>query len=147
MSNPETGPLLSAGFWLHQAALTWRAELDARLRPLGLTHTQFMLLASVGWLEYLHGPPTQQEIAEQADADRMMTSKIVRTLEGRGLLTRRADESDARALRVALTTTGRGLAAQATAQAREVDALFFGPDAHTLKSTLRGLAEQRRTEG
>lgn len=139
--------MLSAGFWLHQTALAWRSELDARLRPLGLTHTQFMLLASAGWLEYLHGPPTQREVAEQAGADRMMTSKIVRTLEGRGLLTRRAHETDARAVRVALTTTGRGLVDQATTHAREVDALFFGPDATALKATLRGLAEQRRAAG
>ena len=143
MSSPETGPLLSAGFWLHQAALRWRTELDARLRPLGLTHTQFMLLASTGWLDYLHGPPTQQEVAEQAGADRMMTSKIVRTMEERGLLTRRAHETDARAVRVTLTPIGRGLIAQATAHAREVDALFFGADADTLRAVLRGLAEQR----
>jgi hypothetical protein len=29
--------MLSPGFWLHHAALAWRAELDARLRLLGLT--------------------------------------------------------------------------------------------------------------
>lgn len=49
--SADEGPLRSPGFWLHHAALTWRAELDARLRPLGLTPTQFMLLGSAGWLE------------------------------------------------------------------------------------------------
>ena len=49
--------MLSAGFWLHHAALTWRAELDGRLRPLGLSPTQFIVLAAAGWLEHVAGPP------------------------------------------------------------------------------------------
>lgn len=133
--------MLSAGFWLHHAALTWRAELDARLRPLGLTPTQFMLLASAGWLEHVDGPPTQREVAEQAGADRMMTSKVVRGLEDRGLLVRQVHESDARALRLELTTTGRDLVRRATKVAREVDTLFFGDDVASLRATLRRIAE------
>lgn len=137
-----SGPALSPGFWLHHAALTWRAELDARLRPLGLTPTQFLMLASAGWLEHLDGPPTQQAVAEQAGADRMMTSKVVRTLEERGLLERRAHESDARAVRVGLTAAGRELGARATAIARALDAELFGADATALRGTLRGIAER-----
>ena len=42
---------MSPGFWLHHAALAWRQVFDRRLRPLNLTPTQFMLLASAGgWL-------------------------------------------------------------------------------------------------
>jgi len=47
VTRAESGPLLAPGFWLQQAALSWRAELDTRLRPLGLTPTQFNVLASV----------------------------------------------------------------------------------------------------
>ncbi|MCU1685894.1 MAG: ydcH [Amycolatopsis sp.] len=144
MTDRESGPLLSAGFWLHHAALTWRAELDNRLRPLGLTPTQFLLLASVGWLEHLDGPPTQQEVARQAGADRMMTSKVVRTLEERGLVDRRAHESDARALRLALTSAGRVLTRQATAVAREVDTRFFGEESEDLRAALRSVALLRK---
>jgi len=107
VTPPESGPLLSAGFWLQQAALAWRSELEKRLHPLGLTATQFTVLGAVGWLEHTAGPPTQQEVAEQAGANRMMTSKVVRTLHQRGLLVPHAHESDARALRLALTATGR----------------------------------------
>lgn len=140
MTDQETGPLLSTGFWLHHAALTWRAELDKRLRSLGLTPTQFLLLASVGWLEHLGGRPTQQEVADQAGADRMMTSKVVRALEERGLLDRRAHESDARALCLSLTAAGRDLTRQATAVARGVDSHFFGEKPEALRNALRGVA-------
>lgn len=135
--------MLSPGFWLYHAALTWRAELDARLRPLGLSPTQFIVLAAAGWLEHVNKPPTQQEVAEQAGTDRMMTSKLMRTLEERGLVSRRAHETDARAVRVALTAAGRALVGQATGVARDVDTMIFGVDAASLRATLRRIAEHR----
>ncbi len=85
-SDPQAvGPLASPGFWLHRAGLAWLADLDQRPRPLGLAHTQFALLAA-SWLAGTQGPPTRQDVAEFAGADRMMTSKVVRALEHRGLL-------------------------------------------------------------
>ena len=75
---------MSPGFWLHHAALAWRQLFDRRLRPLNLTPTQFMLLASVGWLAASCGQqPTQQEVADHVGADRMMTSKVLQTLVDR----------------------------------------------------------------
>jgi DNA-binding MarR family transcriptional regulator len=139
----DQGPLDSPGFWLHHAALTWRAELDARLRPLGLTPTQFMVLGSAGWLERNSVPPTQQEVAEHAGADRMMTSKIVRGLDERGLLTRQPDDNDARVLRVRLTPAGRELTRQAIDAATELDAQFFGKDPEKLRATLHRIAHLR----
>ncbi|HEV7468683.1 MAG: hypothetical protein QOJ30_5742 [Pseudonocardiales bacterium] len=143
MTTPEPGPLSSAGFWLHHAALAWRADLAARLQPLGLTPTQFLHLASVAWLEDLHGPPIQQEVAEQAGADRMMTSKVVRTLAARGLVSRSPTEVDGRAVRIALTRAGREVVDSATAIAREVDARYFGDEPGPLGDQLRELAEHR----
>ncbi|MEV5576714.1 MarR family winged helix-turn-helix transcriptional regulator [Spirillospora sp. NPDC052269] len=143
MNPEESGPMLSPGFWLHHAALTWRTELDSRLRPLGLTHTQFMMLASTGWLEHTGGPPTQQQVAEQAGADRMMTSRVVRTLVERGLVTRHPDASDARTLRLALTPEGRSLTAQAVQAAQDVDAQYFEAAPDDLRTTLREIAQRR----
>ena len=82
-SEPH-GPLMSPGFWLHHAALAWRQVFDRRLRPLNLTPTQFM--ASVGWLAATSDqPPAQQEVADHAGADRMMTSKVLQALVERSL--------------------------------------------------------------
>jgi hypothetical protein len=50
------GPLRSPGYWLHHAGLAWRQEVETRLRPLGLTNTQFTLLASAHWLQNNEGP-------------------------------------------------------------------------------------------
>jgi DNA-binding MarR family transcriptional regulator len=141
--QPEEGPLLSPGFWLLQAALAWRAVLAERLGPLDLTPTQFTLLATVGWLEHTDGPPTQQAVAEHAGADRMMTSKVVRALEGRGLLRREPHPSDARSFRLTLTPAGRASTRRATTLAVEVDAALFGADAAAVRPVLRRIAEER----
>lgn len=139
----DEGPLASPGFWLHHAALTWRAELDTRLRPLSLTPTQFMLLASAGWLDRQSVAPTQQEVAEHAGADRMMTSKVLRDLDERGLLTRQPDPDDGRVLRIQLTPAGRDLTRKAIAAATDLDRTFFGTNPTSLRTTLRRIAQHR----
>ncbi len=139
-----TGPLASAGYWLHQAALAWKTELDNALKGLGLTHTQFILLATTGWLEQTTGaPPGQQEVAEGAGADRQMTSRVVRTLEERGLVARLSHESNTRAFRLTLTTDGRELTRAAITIAQQVDTRFFGADHNSLRDELRTISERR----
>ena len=124
--RPTVGPLASPGYWLHHAALAWRRELGARLRGLNLTPTQFDVLGSLSW-QSRDGEVTQQMVADFAGIDRMMTSKVVRSLEDRGLLSRATHVSDARVLVLTLTDAGRGVVRDATAEARALDRELF-PD-------------------
>jgi DNA-binding MarR family transcriptional regulator len=135
------GPLASPGFWLHHAALRWRAELDRRLREVGLTPTQFLLLASTGWVEHTQGSPTQQQVAQTAGADRMMTSKVVKNLEDAGLLRRTPDPADARAYRLQLTPAGRRTARKAIAIAAALDKELFSDSPASLREALQRIAE------
>jgi DNA-binding MarR family transcriptional regulator len=135
--------MLSPGFWLHHAALAWRAELERRLKVVGLTPTQFLVLASAGWLEHAQGAPTQQQVAEHAGADRMMTSKVLKTLLDRELLDRVVDPADARAYRLTLTLKGLKLTRQSTEIARSLDTEYFGDHPDRLRSTLRQIAQRR----
>jgi DNA-binding MarR family transcriptional regulator len=143
-SGPR-GPLASPGFWLHHAALSWRLAIDDGLRPLGLTHTQFNLLGAVSWLSQQQGPPTQQEAAALSGADRMMTSKILATLEENGLVTRTPDPHDARSKRITLTPRGKAVIHQAVQVAADVDAALFGagPGRDRLTAELRQIALAR----
>lgn len=127
MTEP-VGPLASTGYWLKLAALAWQRELEAELRPLGLTSAQFSVLAGVSWLNREAGPPTQQQVADFAGADRMMTSKILHRLQGRGLVRRSGDPADARVWRLELTASGRTLVTRSTEIARAVDRRLFGAD-------------------
>ncbi|WP_181064607.1 MarR family winged helix-turn-helix transcriptional regulator [Nocardia nova] len=137
------GPLVSPGFWLHHAALEWRATLERNLRPLGLTPTQFNLLASTGWLAHRGGLPTQQQAADMAGVDRMMASRVIRALEERGLLRRHPDPADARAFRLEITSAGRKLASTAIQVAVDTDEQIFGADADLLREHLRPIAAHR----
>lgn len=137
---------MSPGFWLHHAALAWRTLFDRRLRPLNLTPTQFMLLSSAGWLAAAgrESPagrgneaglsPTQQEVADFAGADRMMTSKVLQTLEERGLIQREADPADARVKRLRPTDQGRALIRDGIRIAVDLDEELFGSNADALRS-------------
>lgn len=143
MPEPR-GPLMSPGFWLHHAALEWRQRLDRALRPHGLTPTQFNLLASIGWLNRtLPSPPTQQQVADHAGADRMMASKVLRTLEERALVTREPDPDDARSLRLHLTDDGRHITRQAIRLAVAVDHELFGSHGERLRGQLQEIAAHR----
>ncbi|WP_158271282.1 MarR family winged helix-turn-helix transcriptional regulator [Nocardia sp. MDA0666] len=137
------GPLLSPGFWLHHAALEWRATLERNLRPLGLTPTQFNLLASTGWLARHGARPTQQQAADMAGTDRMMASRVIRVLEERGMLRRHPDTADARAFRLELTAAGRDLASAAIRVAVETDEQIFGAHGDQLREHLRPIAAHR----
>jgi DNA-binding MarR family transcriptional regulator len=122
--------------------------MDDRLRPLGLTHTQFNLLGAVSWLIRQQGPPTQQEAAELSGSDRMMTSKILAALEDNGLVSRTPDPHDARSKRITLTTHGTAVIHQAVQVAADVDAALFGagPDRDRLTAELRQITNARRID-
>jgi DNA-binding MarR family transcriptional regulator len=131
------GPGDSPGFLLWQVTRRWQRELTAALKPLGLTHVQFVLLASTWWLDR----PTQRELADQARTDPMMTSQVVRALEQRGLLERQPDPDDGRARRLVATAAGRELAERAIAVVEAADAAFFADvGSAELVATLRTLA-------
>jgi DNA-binding MarR family transcriptional regulator len=128
LRRPEgrLGPGESPGFLLWRVTLLWQRAMVSALRPLGLTHVQFVLLASAWWLTQVAGEkPTQRRLAEHAATDPMMTSQVLRILESRGLLTREVDPGDSRALRLAVTEPGTRLALEAIRVVEATDAGFF----------------------
>lgn len=120
-------PADSPGFLLWRATLRWQRMISSALAPLGLTHVQFVLLACAWWLNQAGGRPSQVEVARQAGTDVKMASEVLRSLERKGLLERRADESDARARQIVVTRKGKALAPKAIAAVEAVDSEFFEP--------------------
>lgn len=110
------------------------------LVPHDLTHVQFVLLASLWWLESHHEPPTQARLASQAGTDPMMTSQVTRKLEARGLLERAVDPADARARRLVLTRAGLALVARALTDVEASDDEYFAPLGDRRQSMLEALA-------
>jgi len=114
----------SPGFLLWHATNRWQAAQRAALKPFGLTHVQFVLLASLAWFG-ADAPVTQRELAGHAGTDPMMTSQVVRALERRRLLTRSPYPGDGRAHALAVTRAGRDLANRAIVAVEQCDERFF----------------------
>ncbi|MER5864854.1 MarR family transcriptional regulator [Kitasatospora sp. NPDC002040] len=120
-------PAESPGFLLWHATLRWQRGIATALAPLDLTHVQFVLLACTWWLNGQGEHPNQLALARQAGTDVKMTSQVLRTLEGKGLVEREVDPADTRAKRLRVTAAGAELAPRAIAAVEQVDAEFFRP--------------------
>ena len=134
----------SPGLLLWQVTHRWQAAVRAALKPHGLTHVQFVLLASLAWLEP-GGPVTQRQLADHAAADPMMTSQVIRALEQLGLVHRGEHPDDRRARALRVTPAGRALADRAVVAVEACDRRFFGVlqgETGTLAGLLRRLADQ-----
>ncbi len=145
---PE-GPAASPGFLLWHLTLRWQRAIAAVLRPLDLTHVQFVLLACAWWLDARRQFPNQRELARQAGIDVKMTSQVVRRLETKGLLRREVDQADTRARKLALTPEGASLVQRAIAEIERVDEEFFGVEIAAvtpLLQRLTGLAPEQSME-
>jgi DNA-binding MarR family transcriptional regulator len=116
----------STGLLLWQVTNRWQAAQRAALRPFGLTHVQFVLLAALTWLG-ADGEVTQRQVADFAGTDPMMTSQVVRALERRGLLAREAHRHDGRAWSLSVTDGGAELANRAIVAVEACDEGFFRP--------------------
>jgi DNA-binding MarR family transcriptional regulator len=142
IADPEESP----GFLLWHVTLRWQRDIAAALGPLGLTHVQFVLLASTWWLNRHGASPNQLSVARHAGTDVKMTSEVLRKLEVKGLITREVDPADTRARLLRVTEPGARLAQRAITAVDRVDAAFFGraPDVAALRTILRPLADRDR---
>ncbi len=123
---PDSSPVRSFGFRLWHVKHAFVRRLEAALLPLGLTHMQYVVLRAADYLAQAGERPTQARLAEGTATDRMMVSKVLRLLEGKGLVVRPIHPSDARAHHVVLTEAGRRMVARSIPLATQAQAEFFG---------------------
>ena len=130
----------SPGLLLWRAGNRWQAAQRAALKPYELTHVQFVLLASLTWLDS-EGPVTQRELADHAATDPMMTSQVLRALEARGLVERRPHPTDGRAQALLVTAEGARLANRAVVPVEACDEAYFGALGSGLPRFVRALRQ------
>jgi DNA-binding MarR family transcriptional regulator len=107
MSEPPLQPTVGYAVW--RLSMKWRAAVDTAVGPLGLTHAQYSVLASLRGLTRGGGKPSQRELADHTGLDPIYISKLARALEGAGLVARAPDPHDARAVRLTVTAEGRAV--------------------------------------
>jgi DNA-binding MarR family transcriptional regulator len=102
----QTSEQATAGSLVWRLMLKWRAAVERALAPVGLTHAQYVLLASLRGLTWHGHRPSQRELADFAGLEPVFVSKLIRALERSGLVERATHPADPRAVQLRLTEHG-----------------------------------------
>lgn len=120
-----TKPEENTGYLLWQVTMQWQLSMNRALRKMGLTLTQFSLMAGVYWLTKTNQSITQQQLANYANTDKMMTSKILTVLEKKQLIQKTNNPKDSRAKLLSITPKGTQTLREAYHIVQQVDQSFF----------------------
>lgn len=115
----------SSGFLLWQVTNLWQREIRKALEPFGITHSQFVLMASIHWLTLHKQDVTQIVLSSNTKIDPMTTSTVLRTLQAKGFIHRKEHSTDTRAKTVELTGEGKALVKEAVKAVEAFDKAFF----------------------
>jgi DNA-binding MarR family transcriptional regulator len=107
MATPTGDRRRTTGSLIWHLSLKWRSAVDRALAPLGLTHAQYVLMASLYGLTETGARPSQRELADFSGLDPMYVSKLARALEQEGLLVREPNAADPRAFHLTITERGQ----------------------------------------
>lgn len=110
----SAGP--TPGHLVWRLAMKWRTAVDRALDPLGLTHAQYVVLSSLVALD----KPSQRELADHTGLEPLYVSKLARSLEAAGFVSRTRDTVDTRTMRLALTPHGLEVVEPAIATVRSL---------------------------
>ena len=118
-------PANSSGFLLWQVYHLWHRRINSALKPLKLTHMQFVLLACTGWLTREKILLKQKQLSDFANIDVMTVSQVLRTLEKKGLVIRESHPNDPRSHSLRLSTNGAKVLERALPIVEELDSIFL----------------------
>lgn len=119
-----SGPEESLGYLLWRISTEWRSSIEATLRPLNLTHPQFVVLAATAWLTRNGQMVSQIQIGKMAGLDPNTISQILRGLETKEFIVRKRS-IDERGKNPVLTNSGSQVLAIAMPAVEKADAEFF----------------------
>lgn len=138
-----TTPEESSGFLLWQVTSRWQHDIKKTLTEFGITHTQFVLLASMLWFSDHRETVHQIKLSTHAQIDPMTTSMVVRTLESKGYVVRAGNIQDTRVKNISLTASGKKVALKAVKKVELCDQVFFavlGKETRTFNALLTKIA-------
>jgi DNA-binding MarR family transcriptional regulator len=119
--------------------------VDRVLAPLGLTHAQYTLLASLYGFSRTGAQPSQRELANWTGLEPIFVSKLARALEQAGLIERTEHPVDPRAFQLHLTDDGSDVAQRAIAIIHAFQEEFTAPIGGTESQRNRDLVRTLQT--
>ncbi|XRQ05539.1 MarR family winged helix-turn-helix transcriptional regulator [Actinomadura welshii] len=140
------------GYLLWHLSLRWRVAMDRALSPLGLTHAQYALVASLYSMEQDGAEPSQRQLADFSGLEPMYVSRLARALEAAGMIERRHNPADPRAVKLSLTRKGVEAVEAAVGTVRSLEDRQLqplggkdSPEALELRRTLTTLLDHARS--
>jgi DNA-binding MarR family transcriptional regulator len=141
------------GFLIHDVSRLRRIVIDRALKPMGITRSQWWVLAFLG----RHDGMTQTALAAELDLTKVAVGGLLDRMETGGFVERRPDQRDGRIKRVYLTSAGTRLLSTIRVAIQQVeqdilidvdeDALQVTTDTMLqIKKTLRALSGGDETE-
>lgn len=132
------------GYLVWRLSTKWRVAVDRAVAPLGLTHAQYAVVASLYGMQREGVRPSQRRLADHTGLEALYVSKLARSLEGAGLIQRTRDPRDPRAVQLALTEQGRARTREAIDVVRGLHERWLAPlgglDSATAREFARNLA-------
>jgi MarR family transcriptional regulator, organic hydroperoxide resistance regulator len=123
MSNINIHPAAekNPGFLLWRVSTLWSTSTAAVLKPFGLSHPQFVILATIDWLKSQEA--SQETIARHIILDPKPTSHLLRSLQVKGLIepVHITDKKN----KYLLTSAGAEMLAKLLPVIESADAAFF----------------------
>lgn len=136
----------SPGFLLWRASTLWRRSIENILKPLSLTHPQFVVLATIGWFSRTGQGAKQIEISRHASLDPNTISQILRSLQQKGLI-ERSHSIDERSKCTILTPAGTEKLSKALPAVEKADFHFFAEVDLSKEKALKALQKLAQFEG
>lgn len=118
-------PQQSSGFLLWQVTTLWQRKIKTTLETMHLSHSGFVLLASLLWFKEQKIEVTQTTLIKHSKLDKMTVSKSLKILEKNLLLIRSENKKDTRAKTITLTNKGIQLVKKAIVLVEDTDKDFF----------------------
>jgi DNA-binding MarR family transcriptional regulator len=117
--NEKTKTPFRAGFLIHDVSRLRRTVFDQRLKPLGITRSQWWVLTNLS--RHDGEGYAQVELARLLDVGKVTLGGLIDRLEDNGLVMRVPDKEDRRSKRVQMSRKGRALLQKVESIGREVN--------------------------
>ena len=121
-SVPLQRPDQVAGFAIWKLSLAYQRQVEASLREIGLTHTQFAILALSAWLNYKQQDVSHRDVAKISGVQVAQVSLMVKALRAKKLMSQRMGAEDTRVRLITVAPLGIKLLARALPMMSELQA-------------------------
>ena len=131
---------LRFGFLVHDVSRLRRSVVDRALKPLGVTRSQWWVLAFLSRADGM----SQVALAEELDLGKVALGGLIDRLEKTGLVSRRLDAEDRRVKRVFLTKKSHALISEIRGSVSDTEKIILDEiDDGDLRSTVRALRKMK----